>query len=165
MGEACAGPETCRRGPAACMGAVSDSGPERRERESWTRARDHRASPQAVGTRTGCRTRVEASVAERVRDRLRERNRRASWHQRLKTVSDKIRCGSNDTLSASSRTLPRVCPLSLHLIAHDFLRHGSRCPSVFGRDFTHDYDAVQFSSTPPSDMSTRLSYMNCESAV
>ena len=25
------GPETCRRGPATCMGAVSDSGPKRRE--------------------------------------------------------------------------------------------------------------------------------------
>ena len=73
MGEACAGEgtETCRRGPATCMGAVSDSGPERRE--SRTRARDDRASPQGVGTRTGGGTSVEASVGERVRERHSER--------------------------------------------------------------------------------------------
>ena len=81
----------------------------RRGPERWSRmcARNSRASPGAVGThRTGGRTRVGASVAERVRETLREKptgERGTPW--RLQTVSDKIRCGSNDALSASSTTL------------------------------------------------------------
>ena len=46
------------------------------------------------------------------RETLREKSTGELVTRYTRTVSDKMSCGINDTLSASSTTLPRVCPLS-----------------------------------------------------
>ena len=113
MGEACAGkgPETCRRGPATCMGRSAIAA-QSEEREP-ARARDGRASPQAVGLRTGGRVRVRASIAEKARE--------------------------TDSGRAGTRGTTRSAPLPQHLPAGSVLGDGdgqrppyrvTRCPSA-----------------------------------
>ena len=142
-------------------------------------ARDGRASLEAVGTHsTGGRTRVGgASVAERVREILREGELRGTpW--RLQTVSDKMRCGSNDALSASRvPQLPGPGDSVVSLSASDRspLSSTKLAMSVClqSRPFKqlpliHTVAISPTVITPcdvvlPSDI-RRLSYMNCESA-
>ena len=132
---------------------------------------ERRSGARDVGTRAAARAAHQHSE--------REIDERAGTRE-LKTVSDKIRCAMKRSapLPQHWTSLPGlVCPLALHLIAHGFLRRGSRClycmssvaplhaialnPSSL--ELTWGHDAAVQCCTPPSDIS-RFSYMDCESA-